>query len=138
MHGVIFGTIKGDKRQYVKAKLLAGLDDPGQLSNEALEAAIASLAEEPLPLADVTALKPGNRQQAEIEARKRCASAELRLESPLLPNETIEEDLFTFLTEPVEELRAGTPVLKRTTNRATLYYAFSEFQISPSPMAPYL
>jgi hypothetical protein len=68
-------------------------------------------------------------QAAEVEARKRCVLADLLRESPLLEGEKVEEDFFTFLREPHGVVPANTPVLRRTTNMAELYYLFDDVRV---------
>lgn len=131
MRGLVFGPIKNDKQVYIRSKVLAGLEEPHNLSDADIDAMFSDVTESSLPLADVTNLQLPDNHRANIEARKRCALRDLRTESPLLPDEVVEEDVFTYLTQPVEELPAGTAVLKRTTNQATLYYVYSDFQVTP-------
>jgi hypothetical protein len=68
-------------------------------------------------------------QQAAIDARKRCALAGLLRESPLVQGETLQEDLFTFLKEPFENLPVNTAVLRRTTNEAEIYYVYDDILV---------
>jgi len=68
-------------------------------------------------------------QEAELEARKRCALATLLREAPLLKEETVQDDFFTFLQQPFKSLPPNTVVLKRTTNMAEIFYLFDDVQI---------
>jgi hypothetical protein len=68
-------------------------------------------------------------QEAAIDARQRCALANLWRQSPLVEGETVQEDFFTFLKEPFDNLPAKTAVLRRTTNAAEIYYIFDDVMI---------
>ncbi len=57
-------------------------------------------------------------QQAEVEARKRCALMTLARQSPLTEEEVIVEDFFSYLVAPFRDVPVNTPVLRRTTNLA--------------------
>jgi hypothetical protein len=60
-------------------------------------------------------------QQTEIEARKRCALRTLARQSPLLEEEVIVEDFFSYLVAPFRDISVNTPVLRRTANLTELF-----------------
>lgn len=66
-----------------------------------------------------------------IEERKKCALREIDGTFPLLPGESVTEDLFTYLAEPWEQSPAGTVVLRRQTNRATLLFLIANARFDP-------
>ena len=68
-------------------------------------------------------------QAAAIDARKRCALANLLQQSPLIEGETVKEDFFTFLNQPFDNLPPNTAVLRRTTNSAEIYYIFDDLMV---------
>ncbi|EDP96409.1 hypothetical protein U8527_09875 [Kordia algicida OT-1] len=69
------------------------------------------------------------RQKVLVEASKRCAIESLVKEAPLVDQEIIEEDFFTYLTAPFDDFEKYTAVLIRKTNMATMYYFFDNIQI---------
>lgn len=136
---IVFGQIFSDsKESYVREKLERGLrrlvDLGAKPDDDDFSKQIANVINHqlgnPVPIAlpqafyEITA-----EQEAQIEARKRCALANLLRESPLLKGETVQEDLFTFLQQPFETLPVNTTVLRRTTNLAELFYLFDDVQV---------
>lgn len=79
----------------------------------------------------------GPRQEKELDLRRRCALETIAEESPLLPDEALEEDFFSYLVAPFGSTPAGTPVLRRTTNRAVLYYFFDNAHVDGGTLAVY-
>jgi len=132
---IIFSQIFSDSPQsYVRQKLERALRRrTAELNDDAVSQKVASVVNHlgtsvPVALSDafyeITA-----EQEAEIEARKRCALVTIWRESPLLEGEAVKDDLFTFLQKPFESLPANTAVLKRTTNMAEIYYLFDDLQV---------
>lgn len=90
----------------------------------------AAMEESPLPIAraeDFPAVT--SEQESRIEERKRCALEDVERASPLQPGEIVAEDFFSYLVEPVGDISPGTPVLRRRTNFAELYYIFDGVEI---------
>lgn len=136
---IVFRQIFSDsKESYVREKLERGLrrqaDLGAKLDDDYFSKQIANVVNHqlgnPIPIAlpdafyEITA-----EQEAQVEARKRCALATLLRESPLLKGETVQEDMFTFLQQPFETLSVNTAVLRRTTNMAELFYLFDDVQV---------
>jgi len=69
-------------------------------------------------------------QEADVEARKRCALGMAMREWPLIDGEVVEEDVFTCLREPFGELPARTAAMRRKTNMAELYFLFDGVQVN--------
>ena len=134
---LVFGKVFADEADpYVREKLRRGFrvnadagGDNGleeQVSNvlrEQLGAPPPVLSPEPL-----SALSPG--QEAEVEARKRCAQGTLLRQWPLVQGEEVEEDFFTFLQEPFGAIPAQTVALHRRTNLAETYYLFDDVTVA--------
>jgi hypothetical protein len=59
-----------------------------------------------------------------IEVAQRCAIQSLVEEAPLIDGEEIEDDFFSYLTEPFDGLQVNTGVLRRRTNMAEILYIF--------------
>ncbi len=70
-------------------------------------------------------------QMAEVNLRSRCLLEHVERMSPLLEGERIEEDFFSYLTEPFESLPASTVLLRRRTNLGELYYLVENVGITP-------
>ena len=73
---------------------------------------------------------PSPAQQAVIDERIRCAREELERDSPLAKGEQVEDDFFSYLAASYLELPAGTPVLRRRTDRAEMFYLFDSVRIT--------
>jgi len=136
---IVFGKIfTANPDTYIKEKLkriisrnpeLAARFDDTWIEAKA-GSIIGSPGENPVPVAladSFYTITP--EQQAEIEARKRCALSTLLRESPLLDGETVQEDFFTFLARPFGDLPSETAVLRRTTNKAEIFYLFDDVQV---------
>lgn len=85
------------------------------------------------------------RQEAIIEASKRCALDSISRNSPLVSGEEIISDFFSFLLEDFEGIHKNTGVLVRVTNKAEIVYFFDNVFIEdgevihidiPSPKMP--
>ncbi|WP_049723072.1 hypothetical protein [Gilvimarinus polysaccharolyticus] len=59
-----------------------------------------------------------------IELSKHCALADLHSSAPLIPGETIESDVFSYLSQAYEDVPEGTGALVRTTNYAITIHLF--------------
>lgn len=70
-------------------------------------------------------------QERLIDIAKYCALKSLVHTSPLIENERVVDDFFSYLVEPFEEFGIGTAVLVRKTNMATMYYIFEGSTIGP-------
>lgn len=101
------------------------------VSESAIEDAIAQLqsAEPPITL-EKEFYQTNRKQNAIIEASKRCALETLTIWSPLLEGEEIVEDFFSYLKEPYANCPRQTAILKRTTNKAQILYLFEDVQIN--------
>lgn len=76
-----------------------------------------------LPVAEDSSVPAfGAAATEEIDGLKACILRTLRHTAPLLADETLLADRFTFLTVRHRSFDAGTVVLERSTNRAMLYY----------------
>ncbi len=96
----------------------------------ALSSSVASQLRAPIEVVSPDALPaPDAAVASQVEDLKRCALDELAADAPLVPGETVSEDLFTYLEAPFEDLAAGTAVLRRTTNLARAYYFFENVRI---------
>lgn len=73
-------------------------------------------------------------QQAAVDKRSACFIREVDARSPLLAGEQLvgQGDFVTYLLNPYGSYAAGTPVLQRTTNLATLYYVATHVQVQPN------
>lgn len=69
-------------------------------------------------------------QLKQVAIAQRCALMGLVETAPLLEEEVIEEDFFSYLTTEFDDMPAGTAVLKRTTNKAEMVYFFDHVLIS--------
>lgn len=74
-------------------------------------------------------------QERLVDISKHCAIKSLVHTAPLLENERIVEDFFTYLVEPFEQFGAGTAVLVRRTNLAEMYYVFDGITIDTEGIA---
>ncbi|HKQ99951.1 MAG TPA: hypothetical protein VJT09_04720 [Pyrinomonadaceae bacterium] len=72
------------------------------------------------------------RQQEVVNLRSECFINEVNALSPLLATEQLESggDFVTYLLEDFRSYAAGTPVLRRKTNMATLYYPATHIQVA--------
>jgi hypothetical protein len=135
---------------YVRAKLTRGFRvsaDSPLPDGSAIDTQVASVLAEQLgarvpivPPDAVGSAAPG--QEADVEARKRCALMMAMRQWPLLDGEAVEEDVFTCLQEPFGGLPARTAAMRRTTNMAELYFLFDDVQVNDgsvvftAPIAP--
>ena len=136
---IVFSQIFSDSHEsYVREKLERGFRRHTELGaqldsddfNKQVANVISHQLEVSVPIAHPDAFyEITSEQEAEIEARKRCALTTLLRESPLLAGETVQEDLFTFLQAPFDALQANTAVLRRTTNMSELFYLFDDVQV---------
>jgi hypothetical protein len=123
MLGLSFSRIEGDAAAYVAARLRAAdIDaDPGSLLDD-LGSSIV--------LADLSQTVFTTDAQLEIRIRRRCAIQTVEEELPLLEGETVHEDYFSYLDQPLEELERGTPVLRRTTSHGVTFVFFLDFRLT--------
>lgn len=70
-----------------------------------------------------------SRQRFDLDVARRCAMMEVAVSAPLVEGEEVEEDLFTYLTEPFGDFAPYTGVLRRRTNMAELLYIFENVRI---------
>lgn len=92
-------------------------------------------AASPLPLASKAQFPTLTAaQQAAVDKSSACFIQEVNARSPLLAGEQLvgEGDFVTYLLSPYSSYAAGTPVLQRTTNLATLYYIATHVQVQPN------
>jgi hypothetical protein len=124
MLGLSFSRIQGDAAAYIAARLrAAAIDaDPGLFLDDDL---VSSLV-----LADLSQMAFTAAVQIEISVRERCAVQTVEQSLPLLDGETVQEDYFTCLEQPVEELARGTAVLRRTTNMGVTWVFFPDFRLT--------
>lgn len=136
---IVFSKVFGDSQgPYIREKLKSGfrrhVELGAELDDDYLDKQVANAIDHQVgtevPIAHPDAFyEITSEQEAEIEARKRCALAGLLREAPLLEDETVQEDFFAFLKEPFDDLQANTVVLRRTTNMAQLFYLFDDVQV---------
>ncbi len=131
MLGLVITKIKGDRSTYVRDKLSAATHNSTPITDEDIAELVSVMTDDALPISNLVGVAPKAHRTAEIDARQRCALRNLISDSPLLKGEVVEEDFFSFLSEPFEEVPAGTAVLRRTTNMAVLYYIFPDYRVTP-------
>ena len=127
MLGLVVNEVKGAARAYLAEKLrAAGVDESG------IEAALQDQAtsKQPPVLADPSTLAMTDEQAVEIRVRRKCALQTLRDEAPLADGESIVEDHFTVLAADWDELPEDTVILRRTTDRAVLFYIFADWRFA--------
>src|SRR5688572_1655685 len=124
MLGVSFSRIQGDSQAYISGKLRAAgvVEEDLRFIDRDLGPALV--------LADPSQLTFSADAQIEVRARRRCATQTAGQTVPLLQGEVVEEDFFTCLDQPLEELQRGTPVLRRTTNMGVTYVFFPDYRIN--------
>jgi hypothetical protein len=98
------------------AEQLTGISQPVSGISIATAAQLPSLADE---------------QKTEVHLRSQCLLENVDRMSQLLAGEKVEEDFFSYLTEPFDCLSASTVVLRRRTNLAELYYIVENVGITP-------
>lgn len=105
-------------RAITQKHLMQGLDPDGGKAkpNDAEQVRIA----EPAALPKLHA-----QQRQAIDRFANCAMAYADREYPLLEDEGVESDFASYLTDPFFQLPAGTAVIQRTTNMATLFHIIS-------------
>jgi len=146
---LVFGSVSAsDKVGYVTTKLQAFLDNwanlpghGGNADNSTIQSQAAAIAtglpaqDDGVPLAattnfpTITAL-----QQQAVDLRSKCFINEVNELSPLLAGESLTSagDFVSYLLQAWGNYSSGTPVLKRTTNMATLYYPATHISITPT------
>jgi hypothetical protein len=124
MLGLSFSGIQGDAAAYIAAKLRAA----------DIDADVRPFLDDDLGpslvLADRSQLIFTKAAQIEITVRQRCAVQTVDESLPLLDGEMVQEDSFTCLEKPVEELERGTAVLRRTTNMGVTWVFFPDFRLT--------
>lgn len=65
-----------------------------------------------------------------VDKAKRCAEETLARLYPLLRNESVIEEKFSYLSEPFSGVETGTAVLIQKTNYATVYFLFDHVRVS--------
>src|SRR5262245_47717113 len=143
MRIVINKVLAPSPESYVKAKLTRGFRVPedgrlpdGSASDAQVAAVLAGQRAARVPFAPPDAVgtaAPG--QEADVQARKRCALATAMREWPLVAGETVEEDVFTWLQEPFGGLPARTAAMRRRTNMAELYFLFDNVLVDGGSVA---
>ena len=135
---LLFGKITAtDREAYLRAKLVLWTRAYQTTSTEVdLSAAANSLAvaltkhDVKIPSTALTEIPTvASDHIGEVEDQKKCALQQVQDASPLLPEETLESDEFTFLQAPLGNMSASTPFLRRTTNFAELYYFFPSYRV---------
>lgn len=128
---IYFSSITMDPKKYLTEKLGTGFstDQKSDLSHE-VESAMSHLSgTKPTVAREEDFIEISDEQKKIIEVSKRCALQELADSSPLIEGEVIEEDFFSYLSEPWHDFPADTAVLRRTTNFAQLLYIFDLVKI---------
>lgn len=132
MLGLVIRGVEGDTAAYVRRRL-EGMAGVGRAVTAADVAAMIEAGEGAGPgVTELDALDLSAEQAARVEARLRHAARILSTQSPLLEGEVVERDTLGFLTEPWGAHPAGTPVLRRRTDRAELVYTFPGNRVSES------
>jgi hypothetical protein len=132
---ILFSKIFADAPEaYITAKLKhwpggrATSDSP--IDPEGLAATIKNLDSFSVPLFVPDGhLSLSDSKAAAIRKRVQCLFDTLGKVSPLEPGEVLLEDRISLLTEPFAEQPANTPVLRRTTNMAELFYFVDGIQV---------
>lgn len=147
----IYLHINPDASNYLAQKRAAQLSyAPQDATDETADAFIANALSQtqlqPPAIAAKEAFYPVDKQQLlKVEIASRCAIQDLVEMEPLIEGETIEEDFFSYLTEPFGDVPANTGVLRRTTNMARVLYTFELVRIDqgnlvhiapPAPQVP--
>ena len=68
-------------------------------------------------------------QETVVDVAKQCALMDLVRTAPLIKDEEIVEDFFTYLKEPFGDFPSGTGLLRRRTNMAEWFYIFDHVRI---------
>lgn len=138
MHTFFCRLPEADRETYIRNKLRRRMLETKRAGDtEALRAfadAVQTIATSPpapaLPIVEAPDQPtPSGAQREVIDQRIACALKELESESPLEDGERIEDDFFSYLSSSYAGLPAGTPVLRRRTDRAEIYYTFDHLQI---------
>jgi hypothetical protein len=108
------------RREKIRQAFLAA--NPGIMpSEEQISGLLEPIKKVPLATAGDHP-KLNDERLSEVDRRSRCLLDFLKEHSPLLYGEHVEDDFFSYLTAPFNGLPAGTALLKRTTNKAELFY----------------
>lgn len=138
MHTFFCRLPEADRETYIRNKLRrqmletkrAGDDDALRAFADAVRVIATNPPAPALPVVEAPDQPiPSSAQREVINQRISCALKELESESPLESGERIEDDFFSYLSLSYAGLPAGTPVLRRRTDRAEIYYAFNQLQI---------
>ena len=129
---ILYLSISNDAARYVKEKEKTAMEwseEPGQETKEPSAEFIEKALSQTKKPAPVIATREqfydvDQRQRVLVEVAERCAIQELAEDAPLIDGEAVEEDFFSYLLEPFEDLPVNTGVLKRTTNMAVILYIF--------------
>lgn len=133
----IYLSIKSDAKNYLTQKRQAQLSYSSDSTPSAenttdtfIQSAL-SQTENPTPAIAAREDFPtvDKRQMLKVEIAGRCAIQDLVEIDPLIEGEEIEEDFFSYLSEPFGDLPAHTGVLRRTTNMAQILYLFEWVRI---------
>ncbi|WP_299852097.1 hypothetical protein [uncultured Roseovarius sp.] len=131
---ILFGDIKAsDPKSYIADKIARFT--PEDILEEVSET-LAKGHGGTLPLAaeaDIPELSGALQRQ--VDARKTCALDHLEEEAQLAAGETVEHELFTYLTADHGAYPSGTPILHRVTNMAELFYAFPNLVVDAQAVA---
>ncbi|WP_215224463.1 insecticidal delta-endotoxin Cry8Ea1 family protein [Echinicola shivajiensis] len=128
-----------EKEQFLKEKTAlifkriyeeASEEDLAEFVSKQVEHILQHPAANNIPLASEDDFYAINKVQTKIlEASKNCALDEVERYVPLLEDEKIESDFFTFLKAPYLNFKANTGVLVRKTNKAEIIYFFDAVMI---------
>ena len=123
MLGLNFSEVRGDAGAYIKAKLVAaGVDEADVPPGDGADGGAIALI-------DLGSIQFGPEALLETRVRRRCATLTVNQALPLIDGESLQEDYFGILGAEIEELAAGTAVLRRTTNLAVAYIFFPDYRV---------
>ncbi len=126
---IFFDQIKhSNYSEYITTKL--NLKDqtihvPDQQDLEERKNIIQYVYEEDFPKLD-------HRQKKIFQIKMDCAINEIDTHYPFVLDEKLENDFFSYLTEPLFNLPTNTPLLKRTTSLSTTFYFFPNLLVKDS------
>jgi hypothetical protein len=95
-----------------------------------INAMLTKLGSFEFPLADPGAVPMTEAQASAVKTRSECLRNTINSCCGLLPGETVIEDHLSFLTAAYAGVPAKTPVMRRTTNLAELYFLVNELSFA--------
>lgn len=134
---MLIASIEQNEKVYLSKKLSANIPAfiAPSLYRQELTDAIANTLKFQLGLSVPITSESDFYQLPEEAMRKinvsiECAKKDVIKESPLLENEEVKEDFYSYLPVPFAGLPKGQGMLRRITNQATIYYFFEDTIIS--------